>query len=109
MTHDAAACAAHGCGETLGTVRYLVGYRCPAHAPAALAGRVVPTPDPAMTADGLAGRLVTRAQPVEYGTATTDPLGRTVPGHSKNGFIPSHQCTACRTIRPVNHKGDHTT
>lgn len=64
--------------------RYLVGWRCEHHTPAALAGRTVPDPVASLPTHGAA--VVTR---IAYGTASTDPLGRTVPGTARTGFIPS--------------------
>lgn len=43
--------------EVRGERRYIVGWRCPRHTPAALAGHPEPpTPDPALTAAGLQHR-----------------------------------------------------
>lgn len=41
------------CGATEGTTGYVCGVRCPAHTPAALAGRPETVPDPARTLMGL--------------------------------------------------------
>lgn len=61
------------CGTTDDVDRYLVGPRCRAHSPAALAGRVVPTPDPAATVEGLRHRTDLPVTSVPYGGARTDP------------------------------------
>ena len=72
------------CGRA-GVRSYLTGNRCPHHTPAALAGRTPPTP-------GTLPPSATRPAR-EYGTATTDPLGRTLPGTTRNGMIPRHPAT----------------
>lgn len=91
------------CGGTADVRRYLAGWRDAQHRPAVMAGH--PEPDP----QGTRPEDRPRASPIEYGTATTDPLGRTIPGHNKNGYIPRLPCTLCtKTPRPLEHKGDHT-
>lgn len=51
---------------------YVVGPRCPAHTPAALAGRTVPVTTPRAKLRPREAR--------EYGVTRTDPLGRDGPG-----------------------------
>lgn len=88
------------CGA-LGERRYMNGWRCPRHTPAALAGRTETTPDPAYGAAALRVREDwTPKRDREYGTATTDPLGREGPGwlKGKNGL----------PVRDKSYdKGDH--
>ena len=77
------------CGSTTDVRGYLCGLRCPAHTPAALAGRPEADPAPLLTMAGLALQpLSHRLRLVEYGPATSDPLGRQGPGWKvgKNGL-----------------------
>lgn len=75
---------------------------------------VNPTPDPALTLEGLSTRIVPTPDQSRYGTATTDPLGRTV-DHDESGNrfkdgLPRHPCPRCpgrRVPRAAGHKGGH--
>lgn len=60
--------------------RYLIGWRCEHHTPAAVKGRPEAAPDPARSADALRTRALPAPDQSRYGTATTDPLGRDGPG-----------------------------
>lgn len=55
------------CGATDDVRHYLPGLRCPAHTPAALAGRSYPNPWASEP------QPIPRNTAVAYGTATTDP------------------------------------
>jgi hypothetical protein len=102
------------CGSTTDVALYPCGLRCPDHSPATIAGRTVPTPDPARSMAG----LMARPRPIppdRYGTLTTDPLGRTVTvGTDGKRFadkLPRRPCPSCTRPGyrpPVGHKGDHT-
>lgn len=67
------------CG-VLSELRYVQGFRCVRHAPAVVAGRTEPTPDPARSVEGMRGNGRRFSDPSRYGAATTDPLGREGPG-----------------------------
>lgn len=70
-------CGLYEGGDNCGALserRYMNGWRCPRHSPAALAGRTETTPDPARGAAALRTREdwpPRRSR--EYGTARTDP------------------------------------
>jgi len=51
--------------------RYLPGWRCPRHTPAAIAGRPEATPDPACTAEGMRGNRLRSPDQSRYGTTNT--------------------------------------
>lgn len=74
--HALRPCTYGGCGE-LGRP-FLQGPRCPAHTPAALAGRAEPAPDPGRSAEALrlGGRQIGRPDGQRYGHATDSPRYR---------------------------------
>lgn len=74
-------CGVPSCGEA--ARYYLVGWRCPAHSPAAENGRVEPGPDPASTAAALKARTLPVPDQTRYGRATTDPAPHNVDGTPK--------------------------
>ena len=68
---------AEGAGvcDAQATGRYLTGQRCDAHAPAVLAGRRVPIPDPTRTLLGLRSRTIHPAMKGRrYGKPGTDDV-----------------------------------
>lgn len=70
------------CGSYDRVTRFLPGLRCHDHHPARLLGLEPPDPTGSVPAEP-------RPRPVKaYGKATSDPLGRTVPGTSRTGMIP---------------------
>lgn len=102
MIRGAEPCGIPGCEEP-GTL-YVVGLRCPADAPRQ------PTRDEASTAWGLFTSdrdewARQRANQDRYGTATTDPLGRT--GWVKDHRLPKRHdkvCDAQHGIRDACNK-----
>ena len=80
------------CGNVGDVDLYPAGYRCARHAPAAVAGRTIPTPVPL---DDQARPPVVR----DYGQATDDPLGRTVTrdtsGRVFGDRLPRRSCPRC--------------
>jgi hypothetical protein len=95
------ACTVPAAQHDTGAELYPCGLRCHRHAPATQAGRVVPTPTPFAPSE--------RHTPPDYGRATTDPLGRTIPGTARTGMIPRRPCTECVTRQPIHvgHDGPH--
>lgn len=101
------------CGTFVDVKLYPAGHRCPLHTPAAGHGHPEPPePDPKRTIDALRARP--RADRTRnYGTATDDPLGRTVEyaADGRRLSIPKYPCPDCADNGPrtpiAGHKGDH--